>query len=113
MSARYGPRARWRMLPKALPGLVMALVLLLLFAYEAWSAGTNPEPYRFGSAQAVTQGGREYASATAYVLSATLAAALALASIGLLLRSAFLDNGRLMGVGYLCLMAAPSLSRLL
>ena len=110
-SSPPGPRAKWRMLPKAVPGMLISAALAALFSHEAWSAGTAPEPYGFGSVEMLAQGGREYASATAYVLASLLAVALALASIAFLLRSAFLGNARLMSVGYLCLMASPTVSR--
>lgn len=97
----------------ALPGLIIAAGLALLFAHEAWTAGTNPEPYQFGSESMIAKGGREYSSATAYMLSAGLSVALSLASIAFLLRGVTLSHRRLIGVGYVFLLAAPTVSRLL
>jgi hypothetical protein len=108
-----GARAKWGLLPQALPGLVIAAALSVLFGHEAWSAIQSPEPYGFGTEAMIARGGREYASLAIYAVTSGLSAALSLLSIGVLLRGAFLGNPRFMSVGYLCLLGAPMIGKIL
>ena len=102
-----------RLFPQALPGLLIAAALALLLASDLWGAVFSPEPYRFGSEAMIAQGGAKYASASAYLFSGSLPLLLTLASMGFLWRGALIGHGRLLGIGYLLLLAWPTAAALL